>query len=141
MKVLFATDGAQPSARAGAMLTRVADPARTHVVVMSVNDFDVAMREGGPHHFSTEEGHSAAQRATDEAATALRTAGFEHVETRIEDGDEASEIVYAAETGDFGLIVVGSGKERWLDTVVLGSVSSSVLHASPCPVLVVHHAP
>lgn len=141
MKVLFATDGAEPSARAGAMLSGLADAARTHVVVMSVNDFDVAMREGGPQHFSTEEGHKAAQRAADEAATALRTAGFEHVDTRIEDGDEASEIVHAAETDDFDLVVVGSGKERWLDTVVLGSVSSSVVHGAPCPVLVVHRAP
>ncbi len=66
MKILFATDGAAPSARAGEMLARLADPARTQVVVMSVNDFDVAMREAKlAGHFSTEEGHAAARRAAD----------------------------------------------------------------------------
>jgi nucleotide-binding universal stress UspA family protein len=142
MKILFATDGAAPSEHAGEMLARLADPARTHVVVMSVNDFDVAMREAKlAGHFSTEEGHTAARHAADQAADRLRDAGFEHVETRVEDGDEASEIVHAASTEDLGLVVVGSGKESWLDSVVLGSVSSSVLHGSPCPVLVVHRAP
>lgn len=142
MRVLFATDGAAPSERAGAMLARLADRAGTHVVVMSVNDFDVAMREAQlSGHFSTEEGHAAARLAADGATEALRAAGFEHVEARVEDGDEASEIVHAASTEDLDLVVVGSGKESWLDSVVLGSVSSSVLHGSPCPVLVVHRAP
>ncbi len=142
MKVLFATDGAAPSERAGEMLARLADPARTHVVVMSVNGFESAMRQAQlSGHFSTEEGHAAAVRAADRAAEALRDAGFQHVEARVEDGDEASEIVHAATTEDLGLVVVGSGKESWLDSVVLGSVSSSVLQGSPCPVLVVHRPP
>ena len=142
MKVLFATDGAEPSTRAGSMLARLADPARTEIVVLSVSDFDVAMREAGKHHhYSAEDAHAAAQRAADEAAEALRSAGFERVESRVEDGDEAITIVHAAETEGFGLVVVGSGKERWRDTVVLGSVSGSIVHAAPCPVLVVHRAP
>lgn len=142
MKVLFATDGAEPSARAGAMLARLADRARTEIVVMSVSSFGIAMREAQKHHhYSVEEAHEAARGAADEGAGMLRAAGFERVEARVEDGDEASEIVHAASTEDFELVVVGSGKERWLDSVVLGSVSSSVLHASPCPLLVVHRAP
>ena len=71
----------------------------------------------------------------------LRDAGFEQIDARVEDGDEASEIVHTAATEGFGLVVVGSGKESWLDSVVLGSVSSSVLQGSPCPVLVVHRPP
>jgi nucleotide-binding universal stress UspA family protein len=142
MNVLFATDGAAPSERAGAMLARLADPVGTRVVVMSVNDFDVAMRQAKLEgHFSTEEGHTAARRAANQAADMLHDAGFEQVEARVEDGDEASEIVHAAATEGFGLVVVGSGKESWLDSVVLGSVSSSVLQGSPCPVLVVHRSP
>jgi nucleotide-binding universal stress UspA family protein len=117
MKVLFATDGAEPSARAGTMVTRLADRARTDVVVLSVSDFDVAMREAGTHHhYSAEDAHAAARRAADETADVLRSAGFERVEPRAEDGDEAI-------------------------TIVLGSVSGSIVHAAPCPVLVVHRAP
>ena len=142
MKVLFATDGAEPSARAGALLTRLADPARTEIVVLSVSGFETAMREAGKHqHYSAEDAHAAAQRAADEAADALSGAGFERVVSRVEDGDEAIAIVHIAETEGFGVVVVGSGKERWRDAVVLGSVSGSILHAAPCPVLVVHRAP
>jgi nucleotide-binding universal stress UspA family protein len=142
MKVLFATDGAEPSTRAGTMVARLADRARTDVVALSVSDFDVAMREAGKHqHYSADDAHAAAQRAADETAEVLRSAGFERVAPRAEDGDEAITIVHIAETEGFGLIVVGSGKERWRDTVVLGSVSGSIVHAAPCPVLVVHRAP
>ena len=110
--------------------------------MLSVSDFDVAMREAGKHHhYSADDAHAAAQRAADEAADALRGAGFERVESRVEDGDEAIEIVHIAETEGFGVVVVGSGKETWRDTVVLGSVSGSIVHAAPCPVLVVHRAP
>lgn len=142
MKVLFATDGAEPSARAGALLMRLADPARTEIVVLSVSDFEIAMREAGKHqHYSAEDAHAAAQRAADEAADALRGAGLQRVESRVENGDGPSEIVHIAETEGFGVLVVGSGKERWRDAVVLGSVSGSIVHAAPCPVLVVHRAP
>ncbi len=142
MKVLFATDGAEHSERARAMLARLADLGRTHIVAMSVNGFETAMRKAEQEgHFSTEEAHAAAQRAADEAVKSLHDDGFDHVGARVEDGDEATEIVNAAETEGFELVVVGTGKERWLDTITLGSVSSSVLHAAPCPVLVVHRAP
>jgi nucleotide-binding universal stress UspA family protein len=142
MRVLFATDGADPSVQAGELLGRLADRRRTQVVVLSVNDFDVAMRSARERgQYSAEAGHEVARRAADLGAEALLEAGIATVETRVEDGDEASEIVHAAEHDGFELVVVGTGKERWLDTVVLGSVSSSVVHASPCPVLVVHRAP
>ena len=140
MKVLFATDGSDASNRAGELLARLADLGRTEVVVLSVNDFEVALRQASAHHgYSSEEGHAAASRAAETAAGGLHEAGFGDVEVRIVEGDGATEIVAQAEQGE--LVVVGSGKEGWLDTIVLGSVSSSVLHAAPCPVLVVHRAP
>lgn len=142
MKVLFATDGRESAARARELLARIADPVRTHLVVLSVNDFDVAMREAErTGRYSPEAGHEVARRAVDEELERLRAAGLTLVEGRVEDGDEATEIVHAAETGPFDLVVVGSGDEDWLDLVPLGSVSSSVVAASPCPVLVVHRSP
>jgi nucleotide-binding universal stress UspA family protein len=139
MRVLFATDGSDHSARARDLLARLAHPERTEVVAMSVNGFETAMRKAQREgHFSTEEAHAAAQAAADGACEALRDAGLSHVEVRVEDGDEATEIVHAADTEDFGLVVVGAGNEGWLDTVVLGSVSGSVVHGTSCPVLVVH---
>jgi nucleotide-binding universal stress UspA family protein len=140
MKVLFATDGSDASHRAGELLAGLADPGRTEIVVLSVNDFEVALREASAHHgYSSERSHAAANQAAEAAADALREAGFGDVRVRVVEGDGATEIVAQAEQAE--LVVVGSGKEGWLDTIVLGSVSSSVLHASPCPVLVVHRAP
>ncbi len=78
MKVLFATDGAEPSARAGALLARLADPRRPSSSCSSVNDFEVAMREAaGTITTRAEERHAAPQRAADEAAAgAPREAGL-----------------------------------------------------------------
>jgi nucleotide-binding universal stress UspA family protein len=142
VKVLFATDGAEPSEHAAHILARLADPVRTAVTVLSVNDFDVSMRQARAEgRYSAAAGHEAAQRAVDEGIRLLRSAGLTDVDGRVEDGDAAGEIVQAAERDDVELVVVGTAKERWLDAVVLGSVSSSVVHAGSCPVLVAHEAP
>ena len=142
MRVLFATDGAEPSERAGELLTRIADPTRTRILVLSVNDFDVAMRQAQRSgRYSTEAGHEAARRAVEAGLEQLRQAGLAELDGRVEDGDEASEIVHAAETERFDLVTVGAGPRDRFDIVSLGSVSSSVLYAAPCPVLVVRQAP
>lgn len=139
MRVLFATDGSDHAALAGDLLARLADPQRTHVVALSVNGFETAMRQAqSAGHFSTEEARRTAQAAAEAAVESLRAAGLANVDARVEDGDEATEIVQVAESEDFGLVVVGAGKEGWLDTVVLGSVSGSIVHGSSCPVMVVH---
>ena len=45
MKVLLSTDGEAPSEKATALLTRLVDPARVQVQVLSVNGFELAFRE------------------------------------------------------------------------------------------------
>lgn len=141
MKVLLATDGEAPSEEATAFLARLVDPARVQVEVLSVNGFELTFRESmSLGHYSPGAGQEQAERATREAAAALAEAGIQASQTVVE-GDEASEILRVAGQGGHGLVVLGTGKERWLDTVTLGSVSTSVLHAAPCPVLVVHTAP
>ena len=128
MKVLFATDGAEPSEHAAHLLARLADPVRTAVTVLSVNDFDVRCARRAEGHYSTEEGHEAAHRAAD-GATEASIRGLRTRRGRVEDGDEASEIVHAADR-DLELVVVGTGRNELARRVVLGSVSSSVVHAA-----------
>lgn len=141
MRVLFATDGGDHSAIARDLLARVADPAKVEVHVLTVNGFEFAMQRAGIHgHYSAEEAQADAQLAADEAVAALKEAGFTAEGEAIE-GDEATEILRVADDRNAELVVVGSAKERWVDMVVLGSVSSSVVHGSSCPVLVVHDAP
>jgi nucleotide-binding universal stress UspA family protein len=141
MRVLFATDGEAHSARAAGLLERLADPARAQVHVLSVNGFELALREAESlGHYSVEAGWAHAQRAVDEAVTRLKAAGLDAEGAAIED-DEATGILRVADEVDAGLVVLGSGKERWLDVALLGSVSSSLLHASRRPVLIVHAEP
>jgi nucleotide-binding universal stress UspA family protein len=66
----------------------------------------------------------------------------EHVfprDTRIElrDGDAAEELVRVAEELDAELIVVGSRGLLEIGSVLLGSVSSALMRAAPCPVVAV----
>jgi nucleotide-binding universal stress UspA family protein len=141
VRILLATDGEEPSRHATELLARLADPARCRIDVLSVNSFEVALREAAQlGHYSAEAGRAHAERAVAEALTTLRAASLES-EGRVVEGDEATEILAVAEQEDHGLIVVGTAKERWVDVVVLGSVSGSIVHASRRPVLVVHTAP
>jgi nucleotide-binding universal stress UspA family protein len=141
VKVLLATDGEAPSEAAGSLLGALADPARVQAQVLAVNGFELAFREAmSLGHYSARAGQEHAERAAQRAVSALSEAGLEAKGSVVE-GDEATEILRLAEEGGFELVVMGTGKERWVDTVVLGSVSSSVLHACRCPVLVVHTAP
>jgi nucleotide-binding universal stress UspA family protein len=138
---VFATDGEAPSERAAGLLERLADPARAQVHVVSVNGFELALKEAQVlGHYSVEAGWAHAQRAVDEAVARLKAAGLDVEGAAIED-DEAAGILRVADEVDAGLVVLGSGKERWLDVALLGSVSSSVLHASDRPVLIVHTEP
>jgi nucleotide-binding universal stress UspA family protein len=52
-------------------------------------------------------------------------------------GDPAGEILRAAREGKSDLVVIGARGLGRLGGLILGSVSVRVLHAAPCPVLVV----
>jgi len=141
VKVLVATDGGRHSEIALEMLTRLGDPGRVEVHVLTVDSFTFAMELAEQlGHYSPEAAAADAQRVADETVAGLKAAAFTATGGSVE-GDEATEILRVATERGAELIVVGSAKERWLDTVVLGSVSSSVVHASSCPVLVVHRSP
>jgi nucleotide-binding universal stress UspA family protein len=141
MRILFATDGTTPSEAAAALLAGLADAARTEILVLSVNSFELVFREAaGAGGYDPEVGRAQAQAAVDAAVSMLSAAGLT-VEGRTAEGDDASEILRVAEEEDVDVIAMGAGKERWLDAFILGSVSTAVLHASRRPVLVVHAAP
>jgi nucleotide-binding universal stress UspA family protein len=58
--------------------------------------------------------------------------------TRVAEGPAAREIVKCAREGSHDLIVMGSHGRGRLGGAILGSVSQSVLHESPIPVLLAH---
>ena len=142
MKVLVATDGETHSQHGIDALAAVADRARTSIEVISVNSFDVSLKVasgGGPGgHYDPEAGRKACQEAVDAAVSHLGNARFENVTGRVIEGDASTEVIQVAAEEGFDLIVVGAGSERWLDAVMLGSTSTSILHHAPCSVLVAH---
>jgi len=72
--------------------------------------------------------HAFAQSAREEGVT---------VRVDLCEGNPATEILDAARTEAFDLIVMGTHGRHGLEAWALGSVTESVLRASPCPVLTI----
>lgn len=60
-----------------------------------------------------------------------------NVEMIVREGQPSAEIVKAAGDCDADLIVIGTPAHGWLTRTVRGSVTHSVVHHAPCPVLTV----
>jgi nucleotide-binding universal stress UspA family protein len=140
MKVLYATDGLPAAFEALRLLERVADRERVQVAVISVTHAGVP----APEHFPLVLDPIEVRRAqtveiVDSAVEGLLAAGFD-VTGRTAEGDPAEEILVAIDQDWYDLTVVGAGSRSWLGRMLLGSVSTHVLHSSPSSVLIVHEA-
>jgi len=63
--------------------------------------------------------------------------GDERTETLITEGEYASEILKAAIAKHTDMIIIGSHSHNWLETILLGSVSSQVVRDSTIPLLII----
>jgi nucleotide-binding universal stress UspA family protein len=75
--------------------------------------------------------------ALDRAVERANSRGGARVDGRLVEGNAAESIIEAAEGAD--LIVVGSRGRGGLRSLLLGSVSSAVIHHTRCPTVVVRH--
>ena len=141
MKVLYATDGFEPSIDAGKLLEKVGDKDRIGVTVMSVTHTGFPAPEHMPLMLDPEPSRREdTLEIVDGAVERLREAGF-NATGRTAEGHPGQEIVRLVEKDWYDLIVMGSGNRTWLGARLLGSVSTYVLHTSPWSVVVVHEAP
>ncbi|HSC50053.1 MAG TPA: universal stress protein [Gaiellaceae bacterium] len=132
LNVLVAYDGSEPSRRA---LDRV----RTFVPNANVAVVSVAApvyRDPMLPKFADEDEELRQQKALAEATALLAESGIDARGTAPV-GDAATEIVRVAEESAADLIVLGARGLNPLKRVLLGSVSTKVLHHAPCDVLVV----
>ena len=129
MDVLFATDGRPPAVAAGELLRRLVAPSHVDVTVLHASEFGNEV--------------VAESYARDVFAAVEASLGGAGIPTHMvfTEGDPAGSIVKELAQGAHQITVVGAGNHTWLGRLVLGSVSTHVLHEAPVPVLVVHRAP
>ncbi|HLP72135.1 MAG TPA: universal stress protein [Bacteroidales bacterium] len=63
--------------------------------------------------------------------------GDETIQVIVEQGDFSEMILKAAERTGADLIVMGSHSRRWLDQILMGSVTEKVLHNTSLPLFIV----
>jgi len=59
------------------------------------------------------------------------------IQTLVKEGDFADNILNAAEDLKVDMIVLGSHSKRWLEEIIMGSVTESVLHRSTIPLFII----
>ena len=129
MHTLYATDGREPSVWAGRLLVRLAEPRHAEVTALHVDEY------GNPlvaDRF--------AEAALGSAIESLSRAGLKASRKRVR-GNVKQAIEEELTTGTYDLATMGIGNEGWLGRLILGGVSTSVLHQSRIPTLVVSRAP
>jgi nucleotide-binding universal stress UspA family protein len=63
--------------------------------------------------------------------------GDKSIQTIVKEGDFADAILEAAKDLKADVIVIGSHSRKWLENVVMGSVTEKVLHHTLIPLLIV----
>ncbi|MFN3652768.1 MAG: universal stress protein [Armatimonadota bacterium] len=131
LRVLYATDGSEEAATAGALLQRLPLPAGSTIRILTVvSGLDWHLPE--PVRRAELEW---ATRTAEAAGAPLRRAGVAVVpEARM--GAAAAEILAAAEEEPVDLLLLGSHGLSGLGEFLLGSVSRNVAKHAPIPVLV-----
>jgi len=126
---LYATDGREPAVWTGRLLVRLAEPRHAEVTALHVDEY------GNPlvaDRF--------AEAALGSAIESLTRAGLKVGRKRVR-GNVKQAIEEELATGTYDLAAVGIGNQGLLGRLILGSVSTSVLHQSSIPTLVVGRAP
>ncbi len=79
------------------------------------------------------------QEVLDKARAHAREAGLpdERITTLTSDGNQARQLIQAAEQQKVDLVVVGSRGRGRLEGILLGSVSQKIAALAPCPCLIV----
>jgi nucleotide-binding universal stress UspA family protein len=63
--------------------------------------------------------------------------GLKTIQTIVKEGDSAESILASAKELHIDLIVMGSHSRRWLEKILIGSVTQKVLHHTMVPILII----
>lgn len=136
MRVLLATDGSKNASEAAEWLARFPLASTTSILVLAVAPLPV-LSMGIPSSRDLEEMIVATTRAAADAAATVLRRRWPEVAVRVVEGDPRDMILSAAGQWGADLLVLGARGLGPVKRVLLGSVSSAMVHHAPCPVLVV----
>ncbi|MEQ1680690.1 MAG: universal stress protein [Nitrospira sp.] len=137
LKILFATDGSQGSARAEAYACALAQSWGASLTVMSVLEFPPGMNPDYAVNrlYLDELMQETTTRLVDVTA---RAGGLGLLaQSRIATGIPSEEVLAVARAEDADLVVVGTRGKTGLEHVLLGSTAERIIRMAPCPVLTV----
>ncbi len=154
MRVLAAVDGSCASQEAIHTLAQLFDLASSEITLMHVEEtpwihlglqdewqtYDEDEQERSDAGVLEKEMTREAELIVERAREMLRPSQAS-IETMIDQGNPADEILSEAERGSYDLIVLGATGERDLKHSMLGSVSSKIAWNAPCSVLLVREPP
>ena len=98
--------------------------------IMGFNGF----METGPSQLNSEALKKASLNFLDKSKHHL---GDKTIQTRVEEGDLAESILKTAKGIHADVIVMGSHSRKWLENVVMGSVTEKVLHHTSIPLFII----
>ena len=137
LRILFATDGSQGSARAEAYACALAQSWGASLTVMSVLEFPPGMNPDYVVNrlYLDEWMQEVTTRLVDVTA---RAGGLGlSVQSRIATGIPSEEVLAVARAEEADLVVVGTRGKTGLEHVLLGSTAERIIRMAPCPVLTV----
>jgi nucleotide-binding universal stress UspA family protein len=91
--------------------------------------------EAGRYQLETVEGIIAASQFFLDATK--RHLGDETIKTQVKEGDFADEILKVAQKQKIDIIVLGSHSKKWLENIIMGSVTEKVLRQTIIPLLII----
>jgi nucleotide-binding universal stress UspA family protein len=144
-KILVATDGSEEANLAASSAADLANSIGSELHVVYVRHIPRVLYESlgtsvldpDPQRGIEERAEEAARTKLEELSQKIREAGGKVAEAHARVGYPDAEIVSLAGKLSVGLLVLGSRGLGPLKRALMGSVSDSVVHHSPCPVLVV----
>jgi len=136
-KILAATDGSDHARKAIEIASDIALKYGATLVLLHVVDV-ITQRRMAMYMEDVENYlHEAGEKILREAEEEARKKGVRSLESRLIEGDPASEIVEFARKSKVDMIIMGRRGTGLLETLLLGSVSHKVCHLAKCTCMTV----
>lgn len=143
MRILYATDGSAPAREGERLIASLFDRSEMHIHTFAVAPlltFELDLPDASYELARLDVPVLNADQVALEAAEHLFKEGFS-VSSSTSSGDPAREILRKIEADGYEMAVLGASHTTWMGTLLLGSISTHVLHHAPSSVLITHRAP